>query len=89
MARPVSHIRSGDHGSGSGSLGRPETALQHACTQVFTAASDDLVSETLDRMRGKHFESAAAVAVLDNDHLAGVATIERMFGAPEAPHFAT
>ena len=34
-------------------------------------------------MRGKRFESAAAVAVLDNDRLAGVVTIERMFGAPE------
>ena len=64
-------------------LGRPETALQHASTQVPTAASDDLVSEALDRMRGKRFESAAAVAVLDNDRLAGVVTIERMFGAPE------
>ncbi|MET0994615.1 MAG: magnesium transporter [Mycobacterium sp.] len=64
-------------------LGRPETALQHASAQVPTAAPDDPVSETLDRMRGKRFESAAAVAVLDDDRLVGIATIERMFGAPE------
>jgi magnesium transporter len=60
----------------------PETALRHACTRVPTAAPDDSVTETLDGMRGKHFESAMAVAVLDNDRLVGVATIERMFGAP-------
>ncbi|MDT5283915.1 MAG: magnesium transporter, partial [Mycobacterium sp.] len=62
---------------------RPGTALWHACTRVPTAAQDDLVSETLDGMRGKRFESAVAVAVLDNDRLVGVATIERMFDAPE------
>jgi len=62
---------------------RPETALTHACTRVPTAAPADLVSETLDGMRGKHFESAVAVAVLDGDRLAGVATIERILAAPE------
>ena len=49
-----------------------------------TGAPADLVSETLDGMRGKHFESAVAVAVLDGDRLVGVAMIERMLAAPEA-----
>jgi magnesium transporter len=35
-------------------------------------------------MRGKHFESAVAVAVLDGDRLVGVAGIERMLAAPES-----
>jgi magnesium transporter len=51
--------------------------------RVPAAAPDDLVSETLDSMRGKHFESAVAVAVLDGDRLVGVAVIERLLGAPE------
>lgn len=63
--------------------GRPGTALWHACTQVPKAATTDSVSGTLDGMRGKRFDSAAAVAVLDGDRLAGVATIERMFAAPD------
>jgi hypothetical protein len=29
-------------------------------------------------MRGRHFDSAATVAVLDDDRVVGVATIERM-----------
>ena len=63
--------------------GRPETALRHACTRVPTAAPTDPVAATLDRMRGKRFDSAAAVAVLERDRLVGVATIERMFAAPD------
>ena len=68
---------------GSNFVGSPGTASWHACTRVPTAAPDDLVSETLDGMRGKHFDSAVAVAVLDNDRLVSVATIERMFDSPE------
>jgi magnesium transporter len=64
-------------------VGNPETALAHARTRVPTAAPDDLVSETLDGMRGKHFDSAVAVAVLDDGRLVGVAVIERMFDAPD------
>lgn len=63
-------------------LGGPGTALHHACSRVPTGSPADLVSETLDSMRGQHFESAVAVAVLDNGRLRGVATIERMFAAP-------
>lgn len=68
---------------GTDFLGGPDTALRRACTRVPTGAPADLVSTTLDDMRGKRFESAAAVAVLDGDILVGVAVIERMLGAPE------
>jgi magnesium transporter len=60
---------------------QPETALSHAFREVPKAAPDDLVVETLDRMRGRRFDSAAAVAVLDGDRFIGVATIEQMFAA--------
>ena len=68
---------------GSNFVGSPGTASWHACTQVPTAAPDDLVSQTLDGMRGRRFDTAAAVAVLDNDRFVGVANIERMFAAPK------
>jgi magnesium transporter len=68
---------------GTDFLGPPETALRHACSRVPTGAPADLVSATLDNMRGKHFESAAAVAVLDAGRLVGVAVIERMLEAVE------
>jgi magnesium transporter len=63
-------------------VGRPDTALRHATTRIPTAAANDLVSATLDGMRGRRFESAAAVAVLDHDRLVGVATIEQILAAP-------
>lgn len=62
---------------------RPGTALWHACTQVPKAAATDLVSVTLDGMRGKRFDTVAAVAVLDGDRLVGVATIERILAAAD------
>jgi len=65
-------------------VGDPDTASRHASTRVPTAAASDLVSATLDGMRGKRFESAAAVAVLADGRLVGVATIEQMFAAPGA-----
>jgi magnesium transporter len=68
---------------GADLLGGPDTALAKACTRVPMAAPSDLVSETLDSMRGKQFESAMAVAVLDRDKLVGVAGIERLLAAPE------
>jgi magnesium transporter len=61
--------------------GQPGTALSHACTAVPKASPDDLVAKTLDRMRGRRFDSAAAVAVLEGDRLVGVATIEQMYAA--------
>lgn len=60
-----------------------DTALEHASTRVPIAAATDPVSETLDGMRGRRFESAAAVAVLDDGRLVGIATIERLFAAPD------
>jgi magnesium transporter len=66
-----------------GFVGRPETALSHACTQVPKAAANDLVSATLDDLRGKRFDSVAAVAVVDGERLVGVATIERLFAASD------
>ncbi|MCV7151337.1 magnesium transporter [Mycolicibacterium pyrenivorans] len=63
-------------------VGRPGSAMSHASTRIPTAAADDSVAATLDRMRGERFDSAATVAVLDDDRLLGVATIERMFAAP-------
>ncbi len=61
----------------------PDTAFGHARTRVPIAAATDSVSATLDGMRGERFDSAAAVAVLDDGRLIGVATIERLFAAPE------
>jgi magnesium transporter len=69
------------------SVGRPGTALWHAETQVPTAAAEDLVSVTLDGMRGRAFDCAAAVAVLDGDLLVGVATIERILAAQAGARF--
>lgn len=63
-------------------VGDPDTALWHARTHVPSAAANDLVSATLDGMRGRRFETASAVAVLAGDRLVGLATIERMFAAP-------
>lgn len=64
-------------------LDGPGTALDHATTRVPTARPSDPVGEILDRLRGGEFVSAAAVAVLDEDRLVGVATIEQMFAAQE------
>jgi magnesium transporter len=61
--------------------------LWHAETQVPTAAAEDLVSVTLDGMRGRAFDCAAAVAVLDGDLLVGVATIERILAAQAGARF--
>lgn len=59
------------------------TALEHASTRVPVASATDSVSATLDGMRGRRFDSAAVVAVLDDGRLVGVATIERLFAAPD------
>lgn len=61
----------------------PDTALEHARTRVPMAAATDSVSATLESMRGKPFDSTAAVAVLDDGRLIGIATIERLLAAGE------
>ncbi|MEO3756933.1 magnesium transporter [Mycobacterium sp. B14F4] len=63
---------------------RRATAQRHASMRVPTATGTDSVAETIEGMRGRRFDSAAAVAVLDGQHLVGVATIERVLAAPDA-----
>ena len=60
------------------------TAAQHASFHVPTARRDELATHVLDAMRGQHYDSAAAVAVLDGDQLLGLVTIEKLFAAPPA-----
>ena len=64
-------------------LGAADAALRHASTRIPTASPHEAVGATLDAMRGRRFDSAAAVAVLDDGRLVGVATIEQMLAAPE------
>lgn len=58
------------------------TALRHASMRVPIAVATDSVSEVIGAMQGRRFDSAAAVAVVDGEHLVGVATIERVLAAP-------
>lgn len=58
------------------------TALRHASMRVPIAVAADSVAETIEAMRGRRFDSAAAVAVVEGEHLVGVATIERVLAAP-------
>ncbi|KUI33920.1 magnesium transporter MgtE [Mycobacterium sp. IS-1496] len=69
--------------NGTEFLGPPDRALHHASLRIPVAAPEAPVGETLSAMRGRHFDSAVAVAVMDGDRLAGIVTIERMFGAAD------
>lgn len=69
--------------SAPGFLGPPDEALHHASVRVPVAGPQDSVADTLAAMRGHRFDSAAAVAVLDEGRLVGVATIEMMFAAED------
>lgn len=60
------------------------TAASHASRNIPTARRRDTVSTVLDQMRGHRYDSAAVVAVLDEDRLLGLATLERMLAAPAA-----
>lgn len=63
-------------------LGPPDQALHHATRDVPIFAPDIPVHEVLEAMRGRRFDSAAAVAVLDEDGLLlGIATVEAVFAA--------
>ncbi|MDF3312760.1 magnesium transporter [Rhodococcus sp. T2V] len=64
-------------------MAAPRTALWHACTRVPVAAPAEKVSTVLVRMAGERYECASVIAVLDDGQLAGLAVIERMFGATE------
>ncbi len=63
-------------------LGPADDALHHASRDVPTFGPQVAVTDALGAMRGRHFESASAVAVIDDkDRLVGIATIEAMFAA--------
>lgn len=63
-------------------LGPTDQALHHASRNVPTAAADTLVEDALAAMRGRRFDSAAAVAVIDDrQRLRGIATIEALLAA--------
>jgi magnesium transporter len=58
-----------------------ETAAAHAMLRVPVASPGDRVDEVLTGMRGRHFDSAAVLAVCVHERLVGVATLERMLAA--------
>ena len=65
-------------------LGPADQALHHASTDVPAFRPDTLVTDALGTMRGRRFESASAVAVLDDERrIVGIATIEAMFAADD------
>ena len=57
------------------------TAAGSATRNVPVAAPVDRVDEVLAGMRGHNFDSAAVVAVCDEDRLVGLATLERLLAA--------
>lgn len=65
-------------------LGPQDHALHHASLRVPTSAADVLVTDALDAMRGRKFDSAAAVAIVDDQNrLVGIATIEKLLAADD------
>ncbi|WP_416061234.1 magnesium transporter [Rhodococcus indonesiensis] len=62
--------------------GSPGTALSHSFAAVPVARPHDTAADVLDRMREHSFDSAAVVAVLIGETLAGLVTIERLLAAP-------
>ncbi|PFG39357.1 magnesium transporter [Georgenia soli] len=58
------------------------TAARHASRNVPVAAPEDAAGAVLEAMRGRRYDSAAVVAVLDGDRLRGLVTLERLLGAP-------
>lgn len=59
-------------------------AVRHATPRVPRAAPGDSVATAFDGLRGQTFDSAAVVAVLDGERLAGLLTIERLLAADPA-----
>jgi hypothetical protein len=62
---------------------RLATAVAFATTRVPVAPPDRAVDDLLRDLRGRTFDSAAAVAVCVDDRLVGVATLERVLAAPD------
>lgn len=58
------------------------TAARHATPDVPVAAASDRVDTVLAQLRGRQYDAASVVAVLERDRLLGVATIERLLAAP-------
>lgn len=58
------------------------SAAQHASRNVPTATPSDTAEHVLDSMRGRTYDSASVVAVLDGDCLRGLLAIEDVLAAP-------
>jgi len=57
------------------------TAAAHATLAVPTAAPTETTAAVLARMAGRRYESAAVVAVCEDDRLVGILTVERLLAA--------
>lgn len=55
---------------------------EHVTRRVPTAGPDDTAGRVLDGLRGFAFDTAAVVAVLQDEGLAGLVTLERLLAAP-------
>ena len=60
------------------------TAARHATLNVPVAVASDTARQVLEAMRGRAFDSAAVLAVLDGEELRGLVTLERLLAAPAA-----
>lgn len=58
-----------------------KAAAGHAATAIPVAHRQDSVDAVLASMRGRHFDSAAVIAVCEADLLTGLVTIERLLAA--------
>lgn len=58
------------------------TARQHATDRVPRAARSDSVEAVLTALRGRQFDAASVVAVVEQERLEGLVTIERLLAAP-------
>lgn len=64
-------------------------AERHASTRVPVTSRDETVSELLARLRGNAYDSASVTAVCEGERLVGMATIERLLGAPPGARVAS
>ena len=60
------------------------TARQHATANVPVAAPADCVDDVLAALRGRRYDAASVIAVVEHGALLGVATIERLLAAHPA-----
>lgn len=60
------------------------TARQHATANVPVAAPADCVDDVLAALRGRRYDAASVIAVVEHGALLGVATIERLLAARPA-----